>query len=51
MIKMNKHIFSRSNISGADTIEYVDLNEDGVNQFENADFTEASKLLKKVTSL
>ena len=40
MIKMNKHIFSRSNISGADTIEYVDLNEDGVNQFENADFTE-----------
>ena len=50
---MNKHIFSGSNISGADTIEYVDLNEDGVNQFENADFTEteASKLLKKVISL
>ena len=40
MIKINKHISSKSKISGAATVEYVDWNEDEVNDFENADFTE-----------
>ena len=48
MTKMNKHIFNKSKKSGAATTEYVDLNENEVNQFENADFSKngASKLIK-----
>lgn len=36
---MNKHIFSKSKKSRAATIKYI-LNEDKLNEFENADFTE-----------
>lgn len=45
---MNKHIFSKSKKSRAATIKYI-LNEDKLNEFENADFTEteASILIKK----
>ena len=39
MIKINKHIFNKSKKSGAAATGYVDLNENEVNQFENADFS------------
>ena len=45
---MNKYIFGKSKKLGATTIEYVDLNEDEVNDFNNdLTETETSKLFKR----